>query len=425
MDFRIASLMLLLHISGSLTLNHISVNCKDVCAQRESDVQLNCIYNNIHTKTAFWFSEKQSKNWRKINQPEDLTLDSDYAGRVKQVISKYEANLSISDVRKTDSGDYQLMFMEDGVNHLSSAAVSLTVTDTQVRINPVYTDPRNERVELTCETSCDLTSRPQQYYWKKNNIQNSNVDHTTRIITVSHKDADSYSCFLTPYLRSSSSSVCFESGCWDVTYSSRRVCALVGSTVDISCTYSHPSGHTVNKTFWHYGPSGAFKDLREERQFAGRVEYVGNKLRIKDLKISDSGVYEFITITDLKQYAATPGVILTVTDTHIKIRPNLVSKRQDLALICSTKCTLNDKHAYIWYKDGQVTDGFTKANKLYLDSFSKEELQHYSCAVEDPVDSTAFSHYIVTLLVFLPQFLIIAALWMWFFIRMHRISKPN
>ncbi|XP_067272230.1 basement membrane-specific heparan sulfate proteoglycan core protein-like isoform X1 [Pseudorasbora parva] len=43
----------------------------------------------------------------------------------------------------------------------------------------------------------------------------------------------------------------------------------------------------------------------------------------------------------------------------------------------------------------------------------------------DPVDSTAFSHSTVLLLVFLPQFLIIAALWMWFFIRMHQISKPN
>ncbi|KAL1251188.1 hypothetical protein QQF64_018984 [Cirrhinus molitorella] len=424
MDFRIASLILLLHISGSLTLKHISVICKDVCAQRKSDVQLKCNYDNIHTKTAFWFSEKQSKNWRKINEPEDLTFDSGYSGRVKQLIGKYEAYLTISDVRETDSGEYQLVFMEDGVKHLSSAAVSLTVTDTQVRMNPASTDPGNETVELTCETSCDLTSRPQNYYWKKKNIQYSKsqiINQTS--ITVSPKDAGSYSCFLTPYLESSTSSVCFDSGCWEITYSSRRVCALVGSTVDISCTNSHPSGHTVKKTFWHYVQSGIIKDLREDDQFAGRVEYVGNKLRIKDLKISDSGEYQFRFITDFDQYSGSPGVILTVTDTQMKVRPNSVSERQEVTLICSTKCTLNDKHTYIWYKNGkQVTDGFIKANKLYLDSVSNEE---YSCAVGDPVDSTVFSHYTVTLLVFLPQFLIIAALWMWFFIRMHRISKPN
>ncbi|XP_016119847.1 sialoadhesin-like [Sinocyclocheilus grahami] len=181
-----------------------------------------------------------------------------------------------------------------------------------------------------------------------------------------------------------------KSGCWDVIYTSRRVCALPGD----------------------------FKDLREEHQFAGRVEYVGNKLRIKELKISDSGEYRFRLITDLEQYSGSPGVILTVTDAQVKSSPSVVSEGQEVILSCSTKCTLNDKHTYIWYKNGrQVTDGFTKDNKLYLDSVSNEELHQYSCAVGDPVDSTAFSHYTVTLLVFLPQFLIIVALWMWYFIR--------
>ncbi|KAL0159992.1 hypothetical protein M9458_043717, partial [Cirrhinus mrigala] len=55
---------------------------------------------------------------------------------------------------------------------------------------------------------------------------------------------------------------------------------------------------------------------------------------------------------------------------------------QGVILSCLTKCTLNDNHTYIWYKNGrQVTDGFTKVNKLYLDSVSNEELQQYSCAV--------------------------------------------
>ncbi len=53
-----------------------------------------------------------------------------------------------------------------------------------------------------------------------------------------------------------------------------------------------------------------------------------------------------------------------------------------MILICSTKCTLNNKHTYIWYKnERKVTDGFTKDNKLYLDSVNSEELQQYSCAV--------------------------------------------
>uniref|UniRef100_A0A8C1PVU5 Ig-like domain-containing protein n=1 Tax=Cyprinus carpio TaxID=7962 RepID=A0A8C1PVU5_CYPCA len=399
--------------SGSLTLNRISVICKNICARRETNVQLKCSYDNIHTKTAFWFSEKQSTNWRRNNEPEDLTLDSDYSGRVEQIIGKYEAELTISDVRERDSGEYQLMFVENVVKHLSSAAVSLTATDLQVRMNPASTDQRDQKVKLTCETSCDLTSRPQNYYWKKKGQYVEDLGHS-RSIEVSPEAADSYSCFLIEDLKNSSSPVCIsKSGCWDVTYTSRRVCALVGSTVDISCTYSLPSGHTVNKTFWHY-PSGDFKDMREEHQFAGRVEYVGNKLRIKELKISDSGEYLFRIITDLNQYSGSPGGNLTVTDAQMKIIPSVVSERQEVTLICSTKCTLNYKHTYIWYKNGrQVTDGFTKDNKLYLDSVSDEELHQYSCAVEDPTSpesSTALLSTVIILSVLL-ILMLIGVLW--------------
>ncbi|RXN02988.1 sialoadhesin-like isoform X1 [Labeo rohita] len=120
--------------SGSITLDRLSVTCKQksICAVKGSEVTLKCSYSNINIKTVFWFSEKQSANWRKNNESEDLTLDSDYSGRVKHQISSGSSTLTISDVRERDSGEYQLMFiMNDGVKHLSSAAVSLTVTDLQ------------------------------------------------------------------------------------------------------------------------------------------------------------------------------------------------------------------------------------------------------------------------------------------------------
>ncbi|KAK9967416.1 hypothetical protein ABG768_001818 [Culter alburnus] len=416
MDFRLISLILLIHISGCLSLDLLSVTCEDVCALRENTVQLRCSYSEINIKTVFWFSRKQSSNWRKKDEPEDLTLDWDYSGRVKQRVTNHYSTLTISDLRERDSGEYQLMFMKDGVKRLGSVAVNLTVTDLQVRMNAATTNPRDQRVILTCDSSCDLPSRPQNYYWIQNGQYFYLGDNIYRSIIVLPNEAGSYSCSLTSYHKISSSPVCIsKSGCWDVTYTSRRVCALMGSTVDISCTYSHPSGYTVNKTFWHYGQSNDFKDLREEHQFAGRVEYVGNTLRIKELKMNDSGEYRFRIITDTTRgkYSGSPGVILTVTETMVKHSPDIISEGQEVILSCSTKCTLNDKHTYIWYKNGrQVTDGFTKDNKLYLDSVSDEELQEYSCAVGDPEDSTAFSHYTVILLVFSPQFLIISALWM-------------
>uniref|UniRef100_A0A8C1PTZ2 Ig-like domain-containing protein n=1 Tax=Cyprinus carpio TaxID=7962 RepID=A0A8C1PTZ2_CYPCA len=353
MNSRLSPLILLLLIPGFVTLDRLSVTCsqKSICALSGSQATLRCSYSSNKIKTVFWFSENQSTNWRKNNEPEDLTLDSDYSGRVEQIIGKYEAELTISDVRERDSGEYQLMFiMKDGVKHLSSAAVSLTVTVLQVRMNPASTNQTDETVELICDSSCDFTSKV-HYYWMKNGQYFKNSKSPNMSVSVS-RDADSFSCSVDPKLKHPSSSVCIsKSVCWDVTYTSRRVCAL---------------------------------DLREEHQFAGRVEYVENKLRIKELKISDSGEYQFRIITDLNQYTGSPGVNLTVTGTQIKRSPFFVSEGQEVLLICSTKCTLNNNTSYIWYKNGrQVTDGFTKDNKLYLDSVSDEELHQYSCAVED------------------------------------------
>jgi len=105
------------------------VTRKDVCAPSKSPVELICSHSKIKIKTVFWFSQKQSTNWRKNDEPEDLTLDSDYSGRVKQVVLNGRSTLTISDLRERDSGEYQLMFiMKDGVKRLSSVAVNLTVT---------------------------------------------------------------------------------------------------------------------------------------------------------------------------------------------------------------------------------------------------------------------------------------------------------
>ncbi|XP_051765733.1 sialoadhesin-like isoform X6 [Ctenopharyngodon idella] len=418
-------ILLLLHIPGSLTLELQPVTCsqESICAVKGSQVTLKCSHFYINIKTVFWFSLKQSPNWRKNNEPEDLTLDSDYSGRVKPLISRYQSELIISDLRERDSGEYQLMFiMKDGVKRLGSVAVNLTVTGLQVRMNPATTDQRDQRVILTCDSSC--TSGVWYYYYWMKDGQYFTSTRTRNIHVLLNRDPVSYSCALDQ--THPSSSLCIsEDRCWDVTYTSRRVCALMGSTVDISCTYSHPSGYTVNKAFWHYDQPGDFKDLREEPQFAGRVEYVGNTLRIKELKISDSGEYRFRIITDRTggKYSGSPGVILTVTDTMVTSSPDIISEGQEVILSCSTKCTLSDKHTYIWYKNGrQVTDGFTKDSKLYLDSISNEELQEYSCAVGAREESTALRNTAVVLCVFLTLALIGV---LWYRRRRCTLSKPH
>ncbi|XP_073718099.1 uncharacterized protein [Misgurnus anguillicaudatus] len=377
MGFNSAFISLILLSQGFLTSTYsLQVKCEyeNICAVRETSVILKCNYSDINIKTGFWFSQKQRTNWRNKDEPEDLTLDSDYSGRVKQQITNTESELTISDLRERDSGEYQLMFiMKDGVKHLSSVTVNLTVTVLQAKI---------DHNKLTCDTSCPLTFKPQHIYWKKDG----------RYIKESESKAFSlssaaYSCFLRPDSKISSDSLCLSnSGCWGVTYTSRRVCALVGSTVDIHSSYSHPTGDTVEKTYWHLpnNKNSKYQDLRDVDQFAGRVEYMNNTLRIKNVKMSDSGEYLFRIITNTNSYAGLPGVILTVTDTQVISSPVTVSERWKVILSCSTKCTLDNKYTYIWYKNGSlVTDRVKLYNKLYLDSVSSEEIQEYSCAVGD------------------------------------------
>ncbi|XP_056615281.1 uncharacterized protein LOC130430268 [Triplophysa dalaica] len=348
MDFNFAftSLMLLMNIEDILTLESLYVTCehKYICALRENDVTLRCSYTNRDIKTMFWFSHKQRATWREKDEPEDLTLDSDYSGRVKQSSTYYPSELTITDVRERDSGEYQLMFiMKDGVKHISSVTVNLTVTVLQVKLN--RTGVINQREYLTCDTSCPLTSRPQYVYWKKDG----------QYINLVSVEPAAYSCDYSRDFKISSVPVCLSnSGCWDVTYKSRRVCALVGSTVDIHSSYSHPTGYTVVNTSWHLS-NFKFVDLREEQQFVGRVEYVGNTLRIKDVKMSDSGGYRFRLITDRLDgtFSGTPGVILTVTDTKVTSSLDPVTEGENVILSCSTKCTLDNNITFLWYKNGK------------------------------------------------------------------------
>lgn len=112
-----------------------------------------------------------------------------------------------------------------------------------------------------------------------------------------------------------------DDNCWSVTYSERRVCALEGSSVDFPCTYSYPSNRTVTEVFWSNSrPKMEPRDLSEEEQFAGRVEFLGDKernctLRVKNVTKSDSGEYFLRFFTDAPggRFSGKPGVILSVT----------------------------------------------------------------------------------------------------------------
>ena len=121
---------------------------------------------------------------------------------------------------------------------------------------------------------------------------------------------------------------------WRVAYTSSDVCALRGSTVEISCSYRYPEKQdgrytTVQETLWlTKRDRDEYVDLRRDADYADRVEYSCGEnscysnscygkctLRIRDLRLSDSAEYKFQFITNQPagEYTGDPGVKLSVT----------------------------------------------------------------------------------------------------------------
>ncbi|CAL8351551.1 unnamed protein product [Lota lota] len=178
---------------------------------------------------------------------------------------------------------------------------------------------------------------------------------------------------------------------WDVTYTSSYVCALRGSTVDISCTYKYPNNQNdkVEKTLWFTKRhSNQPVDLKNDADYTGRFEYscakiscwnswlkCGTKctLKIRDLRQSDSAVYKFRFITNQSRgaFTGTPGVTLSVTDLRVEvlIHPTNPTRVQ---LECHSMCGLAGGPPYIWY-----INGHSMHNKFNVNSEDS-----YSCTVE-------------------------------------------
>ncbi|XP_059190606.1 B-cell receptor CD22-like [Centropristis striata] len=169
---------------------------------------------------------------------------------------------------------------------------------------------------------------------------------------------------------------------WGVTYTSTQICALKGSTVDISCNYTYPSNYDQIQTrFWftkqtNKGPV----DLETDSDYTGRVEYNCHDdnnctLRIRDLRESDAAEYKFRFIINQPggKYSGSPGVTLSVTDLQVQVKGSW----NQLELKCHSQCNVADHPSYVWYNNEQKRSEETAAIRVSVNSNS-----HYSCAVK-------------------------------------------
>uniref|UniRef100_A0A8C7N476 Ig-like domain-containing protein n=2 Tax=Oncorhynchus kisutch TaxID=8019 RepID=A0A8C7N476_ONCKI len=384
MDLRTAGSVLVVFlwsVAGVLGQNTV----KSVCALKGSSVDMRCPVPSVTQVTEIvWFN-----TW--LN-PYDLRWDPKYDGRVEYSgTTEKDCILRITDLRQSDITTYHFRYKTNQYSEWKySYGFTLSLTD--LKVERIYDNT------LTCSTTCTLTGNP-TYIWYKNGQRLDESTSPQYKYSVSSNYDNSYSCAVKGHEDLHSPAVCVQGhNCWRVTYTKRRICVLKGSTVNISCSYTHPTSYIEQGSFWFTQKHPV--DVRSYPEYTGRVEYNRNTenhhtMTITHLTEKDSAEYIFRLITTKEgRFSGLPGLMLTVTDILLEMDPTSVSEGERVTLRCRTQCTVGLNPTYIWYKNRQsltnpvtsynslILDPVTSYNSLILDPVSSEDAGNYSCAVE-------------------------------------------
>ncbi|KAE8300512.1 hypothetical protein D5F01_LYC00653 [Larimichthys crocea] len=299
--------------------------------------------------------------------------------------------LTIKDVTESDAKFYCCRENTDKPKLCGPNRIQLRVTDLQVKVIPTT---EGQTVSLMCNTSCPLTENPAVYIWYKNGEFLYKDWSPWYQQLVSSEEAVTYSCAIKGYedLRAPEVSVGLDDeNCWSVNYVSRRICALQGSSVNISSEYLHPENQQPKSKRWYKIKRSVDEDAEELIKAAGRVEYHENTknhhiLTINDLKKNDSAEYTFRLQEENGEWKQPDfsRVTLVVTGLTVKFAPSaVVTEGQRVTLTCSTSCPLSDNTNYIWSLNSRpLTLPENQHKQLVLDPVSSQHAGRYSCAVK-------------------------------------------
>ncbi len=190
-------------------------------------------------------------------------------------------------------------------------------------------------------------------------------------------------------------------------YENKSICALKGSTVNMSCSYTYPQEYKLKDTFWINRTDKQMKSLKEYPEYKDRVEFIEDRqkktsiLRLHNVTENDERVYYFRLITTEKEkWTGKPGIHLKVSGNPLHSfismnnfiswswldrcvspalqvkAPQLVMEKEAVNLTCETTCSLTD--GFIWYKNGQTLQIQSKTLQLQSE---RSDSGRYSCAV--------------------------------------------
>ncbi|XP_071360032.1 uncharacterized protein [Trachinotus anak] len=347
----------------------VSCNPSPICALKGSTVEIRCTFpSRIYAgKGIVWYTRVDR------DEPVDLKTDAKYADRVTYSCIQQSCTLKIVNLKERDSANYcfRLITNQRSQIYHNEPGVTLSVTDLKVQV-------KQYSRWIECRSSCSLPHRASYIWYRNGNIMSQTSSHS-----IYSYWTDSYSCAVSGNEGLPSPSECVSGqSCNRVTYSDRRICALKGSSVDISCTYNSHRDDVYSK-FW-FRPEHSHrwqnpKDLSEDSQYSGRVQVLETErgrstLRITDLRERDSAQYRFKFKTPSFEWGSSlPGTTLTVTD----IRVEVSGTPSNPELKCGTTCPLHDGSSYVWFKSGHKI--IEESSYFYVGS--SDSVNSFACAV--------------------------------------------
>ncbi|XP_047431907.1 uncharacterized protein LOC125000403 [Mugil cephalus] len=187
----------LICLPGSKYCNRVNYIKRRICSPKGSSVNISCIYaTNKNPESKLWFSRDRSHQWKNPSQPEDLSKDSQYSGRV-QVLETTggRSTLRISDLRERDSSEYHFKFTTQGFEWRSVLpGITVTVTALQVEVTRIISVHQfDTEAELKCLSSCSPADHV-SYVWFKNKQEISKQQLST--VAVNFSPGDIVSCAL-------------------------------------------------------------------------------------------------------------------------------------------------------------------------------------------------------------------------------------
>ncbi|XP_076118411.1 uncharacterized protein LOC143099215 isoform X2 [Alosa pseudoharengus] len=194
---------------------------------------------------------------------------------------------------------------------------------------------------------------------------------------------------------------------WNVTYQPESVCAFVGASVNMSCSYTYTSYLTIKHTYWSKDSSPNPPDLMVNPDYRDRTTIGCQQganichLHIESLTMLDTGTYycSLTTKTFGKTLIGATGVYLDIKNSPKNTTVSLsyhdgTYKGNSVTLTCSSDANPPvESYMYTWFKVDESTP-VGSGQQYSITNISSEDGGQYYCEVRNKYgaeNSTAVS----------------------------------